>query len=130
MIFIDVTQSCRSSNNSGIQVVTRNLFREIDSKKEVTPLAWDNFIKRYTRLDNREIKNLNNPFHKNYQPRERPNKQENPVHKELLKSILRLKRIQNFKKEVTAKNLFIFPEVFRDNRVIELPKLKTHNIIK
>jgi hypothetical protein len=95
MIFIDVTQSCRSSNNSGIQVVTRNLYREINAQKEVTPLIWDNFLKNYSHLNKRELKNLTDPFDKDYQAKERPNKQENPFYKEFLKSFFRLKRIKN-----------------------------------
>ena len=130
MIFIDVTQSCRSSNNSGIQVVTRNLFREINAQKAVTPLIWDNFLKNYSHLNKRELKNLSDPFDKDYQAKERPNKQENPFYKEFLKSFFRLKRIKKFDNQSSTQQLFIFPEVFRDNRVFELPKVKMNKLTK
>ena len=63
---MDVTQSCRSSNNSGIQVVTRNLYRVLNSRIKVIPIVWDNFICQYSSLQTNELSNLENPFTKNY----------------------------------------------------------------
>ena len=92
MLFLDVTQSCRSSNNSGIQVVTRNLFRELDKLREITPMTWDSRLRSYVRLNRNELHRLANPFSANYRPRSRPNKEENPIVKELIATLLRLSK--------------------------------------
>ena len=122
-IFIDVTQSCRSSNNSGIQVVTRNLFREIKAIHDVVPIIWDNLLGRYSLLDKREMKNLINPFSGNYQAKIRPNKQENPFYRELLSSLLRFRKCLSLEKKPKNLDLIFFPEVFRDKRTALLTKL-------
>ena len=120
-IFIDVTQSCRSSNNSGIQVVTRNLFRCLNSRINVTPMVWDNLICHYSTLNQREFSNLENPFTKHYKAKARPNKQENYLLKEILNSLTHyIKRI-NLKRSLKHQDCLLFPEVFRDNRVRFLP---------
>ena len=122
-IFIDVTQSCRSSNNSGIQVVTRNLFREIDSPHNAVPMIWDTRLRRYAQLSSVEKKNLLNPFSKGYKPKARPNKQENPFYKELLSTLFRLRKLICLTEKPQHKDFILFPEVFRDNRVFCLPSL-------
>lgn len=122
-ILIDVTQSSRSSNNSGIQVVTRNLFREIKSFHEIIPIIWDDKICRYSQLSMHEHQNLTNPFSSGYLAKARPNKEENPFLKELLKTILRLNKIINFHHYNSKSDFIFFPEVFRDKRVKYIHKL-------
>ena len=116
-IFIDVTQSCRSSNNSGIQVVTRNLYKEIKSIHETVPIIWDNQLCKYAHLNQKELNNLQNPFSRKYKPKSRPNKQENPFYKEIYYSILRSRKCINFFSEEKKNDLIVLPEVFRDKRV-------------
>ena len=122
MLFLDVTQSCRSSNNSGIQVVTRNLFRELDKLTEITPMTWDPRLRSYVRLNRNELHRLANPFSANYRPRSRPNKEENPIVKELLATLLRLSKRISLVCKPDWKDLLLLPEVFRDNRVHHLSK--------
>ena len=129
-IFIDVTQSCRSSNNSGIQVVTRNLFRTLNSKINVTPIVWDNLICKYSTLSSRELSNLENPFSKNYKSRARPNKQENYFLKEVLNSFNHYFKRINLKKSLRKEDYIFFPEVFRDKRVNFLPSMLDFNASK
>jgi len=120
--FIDVTQSCRSSNNSGIQVVTRNLYHQISKFFPITPITWDNLICRYSHLNHQELQNLHSPFGDNYKAKARPNKEENPFYKEIYTALTRLNKRINFKiKE--RKNIIFFPEVFRDKRLSYLPKI-------
>jgi glycosyltransferase involved in cell wall biosynthesis len=104
-------------------VVTRNLFREIDSDHETTPMIWDDRLRRYAHLSTIEQGNLFNPFSKGYKPKARPNKQENPFYKELLSTLLRLRRRISLTGKPQDKDFVLFPEVFRDNRVFSLPKL-------
>ena len=122
-ILIDVTQSSRSSNNSGIQVVTRNLFREVESLYETIPVIWDNILCKYKFLSASEFQYLRNPFYKRYTAKSRPNKQENPFLKEITKSLFSFNKTINFEHYVEKNSLFIFPEVFRDKRVFHINKL-------
>jgi glycosyltransferase involved in cell wall biosynthesis len=122
-IFIDVTQTCRSSNNSGIQVVTRNLFRGLNSRINVIPIVWDNLICQYSSLSTKELSNLENPFSKNYIPKARPNKEENYFLKEVLNSINHFLKKINLKQSLGKKDFILFPEVFRDKRVKFLPQI-------
>lgn len=122
-IYIDVTQSCRSSNNSGIQVVTRNIFREFKSIQDTVPIIWDNQLCKYAYLNKRELRNLQNPFPRNYKSKARPNKQENPFYKELINSILRIRKCINFYTQKKKDDFIVFPEVFRDKRVKHLLNL-------
>ena len=127
---IDVTQSSRSSNNSGIQVVTRNLFREVESLYETVPVIWDNILCKYRFLGSSEFQNLRNPFRKNYKAKSRPNKQENPILKEIIKSLSSLNKTIKFNQYNENDNLFIFPEVFRDKRVFHIAKLNYEKLKK
>lgn len=122
-IFIDVTQTCRSSNNSGIQVVTRNLFRGLNSRINVIPIVWDNLICQYSTLSTKELSNLENPFSKNYIPKARPNKEENYFLKEVINSINHFLKKINLKQSLGKKDFILFPEVFRDKRVKFLPQI-------
>lgn len=122
-IFIDVTQSCRSSNNSGVQVVTRNIFKEINKVHDLTPIIWDNLTGKYAHLNKKERENLDNPFSGSYKAKTRPNKQENPLHKELLSSLLRFRKGVSFRSKPKNVDLIFFPEVFRDKRTTLLAKL-------
>ena len=122
-ILIDVTQSSRSSNNSGIQVVTRNLFREIKSFNEIVPITWDDRICKFALLSKKELKILTHPFSNSYLAKARPNKEENPFHKDLFKTILRINRTVNFRHYNPKSDLVFFPEVFRDKRVKHIHKL-------
>ena len=121
-IFIDVTQSCRSSNNSGIQVVTRRLYQELEQLCQTTTVLWDNHIQRYCLLTDKEKNILSNPFGKNYQAKARPNKQENPILKDILSSLFRLGRLVSLDKPPRNGQVLFFPEVFRDKRVTALKK--------
>ncbi|MDA8775590.1 glycosyltransferase [Opitutales bacterium] len=122
-IYIDVTQSCRSSNNSGIQVVTRNIFREFKSIQDTVPIIWDNHLCKYAYLNKKELRNLQNPFPRNYKSKARPNKQENPFYKELINSILRIRKSINFYSQKKENDFIVLPEVFRDKRVKHLLNL-------
>ena len=122
MLFLDVTQSCRSSNSSGIQVVTRNLFRELDGVTEVMPMVWDTRLCSYANLNCSELKKLRDPFADGYTPRSRPNKEENPVAKEILATLFRFGRRIKLSSKPSVSDLVVFPEVFRDNRVRHLYK--------
>jgi len=86
-------------------------------------MIWDGRLRRYAQLSPTEKKNLLNPFSKGYKPKARPNKQENPFYKELLSTLLRLRKRISLTGKPQDKDFVLFPEVFRDNRVFSLPNL-------
>jgi glycosyltransferase involved in cell wall biosynthesis len=86
-------------------------------------MIWDNRLRRYAQLSPTEKKNLLNPFPKGYKPKTRPNKQENPFYRELLCTLLRLRKRISLTEQPQDKDFILFPEVFRDNRVRHLPNI-------
>ena len=122
MLQVDVTQSCRSANSSGVQVVTRKLYRALTGHVQVEPLAWDPLLKCYARLSPSEKERMENPFPANYRPTERPNKKDNPPWTTFSRSVFRLSRRIKWKDLGSPGKAMLFPEVFRDARTRTLPK--------
>ena len=83
-------------------------------------MAWDPRLRSYVQLNRNELHRLANPFSANYRPRTRPNKEENPIVKELLATLLRVRRRISLVSKPDKKTLLLLPEVFRDNRVHHL----------
>ena len=122
MLHLDVTQSCRSANSSGVQVVTRHLCRALADQTKVKPIAWDSILQCYVRLSLSERDRMESPFPPNYRPAARPNKEDNPPWKTFSRSILRLSRRIRWREFESSGNGLLFPEVFRDSRVRLLPR--------
>ncbi len=64
-VFIDVTGSCKSARNTGVQRVTRHIFAALSEQTSVTPICWNRLGNFYHRLGPRERKFLTSPF-RNY----------------------------------------------------------------
>lgn len=54
MILIDVSHTCHSASQSGIQQVCRNLFVELGKRERVLPIVYDPFAQRFRELDKKE----------------------------------------------------------------------------
>ena len=61
-IFIDVTSSCRSGQNTGMQRMTRRIFAELNQRLDVRPISWNTAGNFYTELGPRELQLLTRPF--------------------------------------------------------------------
>src|ERR1700738_3488875 len=61
-IFIDVTSSCRSVQNTGMQRMTRNIFAELSRPSHVHPICWNTVGNFYTELGEPEYRFLTRPF--------------------------------------------------------------------
>ncbi len=57
-VFIDVTNACRDSGNSGVIRVTRRLCRELQTYLDPVFVVWDNNLETYVLPDNNEYKIL------------------------------------------------------------------------
>jgi glycosyltransferase involved in cell wall biosynthesis len=120
-VFIDVTNSCRSPRNTGMQRMTRRLFAELEQRAPVTPICWNRLGNFYHHLGTRESVYLRTPF-KNYGravalPEFRGEKLPGE-----LRRMLRRKRV-NLSKESASGDVLLVPEHFGDSRRLQLPKL-------
>src|SRR5436853_7825549 len=61
-IFIDVTSSCRSMQNTGMQRMTRKIFAELSRFTHVRPICWNAAGNFYTELGETEYRLLTKPF--------------------------------------------------------------------
>jgi glycosyltransferase involved in cell wall biosynthesis len=120
-VFIDVTNSCRSPRNTGMQRTTRRLFVELEKRLSVTPICWNRLGHFYHRLGARESRLLRAPFH-GYKravalPELRGEKFPGELHR-----MLRRRRI-DFSTEIAADDVFLAPDHFGDSRRRRLPEL-------
>src|SRR5437868_11471366 len=79
-MFLDVTSSCRSVQNTGMQRMTRKIFAELSGRTAVTPVCWNQIGRFYQRLGPTELKLLTNPFEVRSNASARPESRgQNPV---------------------------------------------------
>jgi glycosyltransferase involved in cell wall biosynthesis len=120
-LFIDVTSSCRSVQNTGMQRMTRKIFGELSKRAPVTPICWNQIGGFYQRLGPIEHKLLTRPFEVDSHPTTRPEiRGENPIAE--LKRFLFLRRF-DFENAVTKDDIFISPDSHHDLRRKHLPEL-------
>src|SRR5260370_35599404 len=62
MICLDVTSSCKSAKNTGMQRTTRALYLHLRNRLAVTPICWNRTGRCYQHLGRRELKVLQTPF--------------------------------------------------------------------
>lgn len=120
-LFIDVTNSCRSARNTGMQRVTRRLFAELEQRLPVTPLCWNKLGHFYHRLGNRELKFLRTPFRDYKRAVGLPELRGEKFPAEL-RRLLRRRRF-DFLTDIAADDVFLAPDHFGDSRRRRLPEL-------
>ena len=72
MIFIDVTGACKSPKNTGMQRITRHIFRRLAARVLTTGICWNLVGNRYQYLGERERDVLERPFEVLGRPSARP----------------------------------------------------------
>jgi len=65
VLYLDVTSSCKSPLNTGVQRVVRGMYRVLSARTDVTPLLWSDGWEAYCRLGERQHEYLTAPF-RNY----------------------------------------------------------------
>jgi glycosyltransferase involved in cell wall biosynthesis len=118
-IFIDVTSSCRSVQNTGMQRMTRKVFGELCLSTDVYPISWNTVGNFYTELGATEYRLLTDPFGVNPHPMGRPEFRGQDPATEFWR-LLRRRRI-NMNDEIGSKDVFFVPDIFRDRRRKALP---------
>jgi glycosyltransferase involved in cell wall biosynthesis len=118
-VFIDVSSSCRSPQNTGMQRMTRKIFAELNVRFDVRPISWNKVGNIYTELGEQEFRFLTRPFESRSHGAARPEwRGEDPLTE--LYRMLRWRRV-NLEKEIGADNVFLVPDIFRDRRREALP---------
>lgn len=125
MIYLDVTSSCKSPVNTGVQRAVRGIFRSLRAAgAEVTPVAWDPGLASYCRLSRRELGYLQTPFGGHRRAEAEPGRRANPAggFSRLARGMRRRgwARIDLAARMRPADALLV-PEIFQDNRVGRLP---------
>src|SRR5438270_1702558 len=118
-IFIDVTSSCRSVQNTGMQRMTRKIFAELSRFTHVRPICWNAAGNFYTELGETEYRLLTKPFEVRSHAMARPEFHGQDPFSELWR-LLRRRRI-NLEAEIGPTDVFLVPDIFRDLRRKALP---------
>ncbi|MBS0661278.1 MAG: glycosyltransferase family 4 protein [Verrucomicrobia bacterium] len=126
MIWVDVTSSCKSPLNTGVQRVVRSLTRELAALRPagVTPLVWDNQLGAYARLGPREQRFLDNAFAESARATAEPERRANrsPLSRLVRHLGHRLRRL-DLRAALRPGDVFFCPEIFQDRRTEFLPLL-------
>jgi glycosyltransferase involved in cell wall biosynthesis len=115
--FIDVTSSCRSTQNTGMQRMTRRIFAELSRRSEVTPLCWNEIGRFYQRLGPTEFKLLTRPFELHSVSARPESRGQNPV-----AEFSRFVSLRRFPwKRLNEEDVFLAPDILHDLRRRSLP---------
>lgn len=118
-IFIDVTSSCRSVQNTGMQRMTRKIFAELKPLTPVHPICWNEAGNFYTELGDSEYRFLTRPFEVRSHAMARPDWR---GHDPLTEFWRRLRRRRfELEKEIGPNDIFFVPDIYRDSRREILP---------
>ncbi len=118
-ILIDVTSSCRSVQNTGMQRMTRKIFAELNRSTHVHPICWNTAGNFYTELGEAEYRFLTRPFEVRSHAMARPEWRGQDPLTEFWR-LLRRRRL-NLEKEIRPNDVFFVPDIFRDLRRKALP---------
>jgi glycosyltransferase involved in cell wall biosynthesis len=119
-VFIDVTSSCRSAQNTGMQRMTRRIFAELKQRLDVQPISWNTAGDFYVGLGPQELQFLMQPFATHSSAMAHPEwRGEDPFTESL--RMFRRRRL-DLEKEIGAADVFFVPDIFRDGRRDALPK--------
>ena len=113
-IFIDVTSSCRSGQNTGMQRMTRRIFAELSQRLDVRPISWNTIGNFYVDLGQTELRFLTRPFAGQATAATRPEWRGEDPFTEFYRSLVR-PRI-NLEQEIGDDDVFLVPDIFRDRR--------------
>jgi glycosyltransferase involved in cell wall biosynthesis len=118
-VFIDVTSSCRSSQNTGMQRMTRRIFAELSQRLPVRPVSWNTAGNFYIELGPREHLLLTRPFAARSGAMAHPDWRGEDPFTESFRMLCR--RRFDPDQEIGATDVFFVPDIFRDGRREALP---------
>ena len=121
MVFLDVTGASKSPRSTGIQRITRRIFKELSRRVSVTPISWNVVGNRYQLLGRRERAILEEPSRFLTRPAARPEFRGEYFPAELHRHIFR-KSIR-LAEQLRTGDVLLLPDIFRDGRLKKLPPL-------
>ena len=120
MIYLDVTDSCKSPMNTGIQRVVRGLFRALCAvENPLTPVLWEPNLKRYCALSKRERGFLETPFAgRSGRTLSQPSRSANPipVWSKLARQFAHRRNRLDLAARLKSFDCVLVPQIFRDDR--------------
>jgi glycosyltransferase involved in cell wall biosynthesis len=119
-IFLDVTGSCRSIKNTGVQRVTRRIYAELAARASVTAICWNKVGNFYHLLGEPELEYLIAPFGKYKSPVGRPDLRGEKLPSEL-RRYLRRKPFP-LTASLRKGNVLLVPDIYFDERTRFIPK--------
>src|SRR5215472_6253848 len=119
-IFIDVTSSCQSSRNTGMQRMTRQLFAELEARVPITPFCWNRLGNFYQRLGLREMGYLRTPFRHYKRPMSHPHARQDLPHE--FRRLLCNASV-GLPTRLEDDDLVFVPDTFPDSRIQKLPEI-------
>lgn len=125
MIYLDVTSSCKSAVNTGVQRAVRGIYRSLrGAGAPVTPLLWAPALESYCTLSAGERGFLEAPFGLDGRrpPEAEPGKGRSALSKWTRAVRRRWARVDVAPGLAAGDTLFV-PEIFQDNRIELLPAL-------
>jgi glycosyltransferase involved in cell wall biosynthesis len=125
MLYMDVTSSCKSPLNTGVQRVVRGIYAGLRGRVPVTPLLWSDGWKTYCRLASKEERFLTAPFHQYRRPNARPETLGVPFIWSKTVRHLRQRRARvRLEESATPDDVLFVPEIFQDERTGRLAEIK------
>ena len=119
-IFMDVTSSCTSVQNTGMQRMSRKIFGELSRRQgiAVRPICWNRVGQGYVELGEPERRYLTRPFQVRARSMSRPDLMGRDPFSEFIRWLGR-RRI-DLKAEIGDEDVFLVPDIYRDSRRLKL----------
>ncbi len=125
MLYIDVTSSCKSPLNTGVQRVVRGIYSGLGGRVAVTPLLWSDGWKSYSRLSSKEERFLTAPFHRYHGGNARPETLGVPfIWSKAVRHLRQRHTRVRLEESATPDDVLFVPEIFQDKRTGRLAEIK------
>ena len=121
MICLDVTSSCKSAKNTGMQRTTRALYLHLRNRLAVTPICWNRTGRCYQHLGRRELKVLQTPFRILSKAMAKPEWRGETFLAELRR--LAFRKTVRLENQTASADILLVPDVYSGVRTQHLPEL-------
>jgi glycosyltransferase involved in cell wall biosynthesis len=119
-IYLDVTGSCRSARNTGVQRVTRGIYAELAARLPVTAICYNTVGKFYHLLGDPELEYLIAPFSRYRCPIGRPDLRGEKLPGEIRRCVRR--KSFPLLPALRRGGILLVPDIFLDERAQSLPQ--------
>jgi len=119
MIFLDVTSSCKSVKNTGMQRMTRALYLHLGNHLPITPVSWNMKGKCYQHLGRLELEILQSPFRVLSKATAKPEWRGETLLAELRR--LAFRKTVRLENQTASADILLVPDLYFDVRTQRLP---------